>query len=60
MVAAIVIGVLSFVVATAAAGMLMRRARPQAPLDEEIQRLNSVLARAERYKPENARTAIKF
>lgn len=58
---AIVLGVL--VVAGGLCLALMRsRSRKAAAseIDDEIQKLNSVLARAERYKPENARSALKF
>ena len=58
---AIVLGIFAFAAGLCLALMRSRNRRAAASeIDDEIQKLNSVLARAERYKPENARSALKF
>lgn len=58
--AAIIVGVASFVVGMAFVAVARRKRDRRMDLESEVEKLNTVLARAERYKPENARTAIKF
>lgn len=58
---AIVLGIMALCAWLCIRVARMWRSQRRSPvLDGEIDKLNSMLARAERYKPENARSAMKF
>lgn len=60
MATAVIVGALFVVVGLALVATLKSRREPRSALDAEIEKLNAVLARAERYKPENEKFAIKL